>query len=797
MPEYGLLLSRLERARRDQVPQALARLVVVVLFVALWGVLWLLRIPMPLPFLVTLLCEGAFFCLYLPLLRVWRTEAAIRRAFYVMLAAEIGFHTVMVYFLGGITWLGSFAYMFGLIFTNMFLDLRRGLIYTSAAAAAFVSLILWDATGVVPHYAYLDLGPDRYSDPRFVATSALGAVGVFFSTYAWVNWVGRQLRRERDNALGMHDELIQARYDLEMMNASLEVRVQKRTAELEMAVAALRDGEGLLRSTIESTADGILVVDAEGHVAHANARFGRMWHIPMELLETRDDERLLAFVIDQVEDPDSFVAKVRELYQSPEESFDALRFKDGRVFERYSRPLINDGRIDGRVWSFRDVSERKRFEDQLVDLANHDPLTGLFNRRRFNEEMERQLSSARRYNVPGALLFLDLDQFKDVNDSRGHRAGDELLIELARLLRERLRDADTVARLGGDEFAILLPHTNALQASLVATSVLEAIRGHTFQIAGAPVAISASIGVALFPEQAATAGELLSCADLAMYEAKEQGRNRISVFAQTLDWQAKIESRIGWQQRIREALEQDRFILHAQPILDLATDTVSQYELLIRAAEVDGELVLPGVFLGIAERSGLIQDIDRWVVCRAISMIARERAAGRRLRLEVNLSGKAFADPDLYAVIQREIARTGIDPSCLVLEVTETAAIANLDEAQRFIEALRAAGCSFALDDFGVGFSSFAHLKYLPVDYLKIDGSFIRDLARSTVDQHLVRAIVDVARSLGKKTIAEFVEDEETLALLRQFGVDYAQGFHVGRPAPLPEPAPAAEVDAA
>jgi diguanylate cyclase (GGDEF)-like protein/PAS domain S-box-containing protein len=797
MAEYGLTLSRLERTRRDQIPQCLARLVVVGLFIGLWGLLWVLRIPMPVPFLVTLVVEAAFLATHWRLLPVWRTEDAIRRAFYVMLAAEIGFHTTMVYFLGGITWLGAFAYMFGLIFTNMFLDLRRGLIYTTAASGAFLTLILLDATGIIPHYAYLDLGPERYSDPRFVATTVLGGVAVFFSTYAWVNWVGYELRRERDAALTIHDELIQARYDLEVMNAGLELRVQKRTGELEMAVAALRDGETLLRSTLESTADGILVVDGDGRVLHVNGRFSRMWRIPEDLIATRDDDRLLAFVLDQLEDPESFLAKVRELYASPDESFDALRFKDGRVFERYSRPLVSDGRIEGRVWSFRDVSERKRFEDQLVNLANHDPLTGLFNRRRFNEELERQLTAARRYNVAGALLFLDVDQFKDVNDSRGHRAGDELLIELARLLRSRLRDADTVARLGGDEFAILLPHTNPLQASMAASSVLEAIRSHSFNIGGSPVAITASIGVALFPDQAATAGELLSSADLAMYEAKEQGRNRVSVFAQQFDWRARIESRIGWQQRIREALDHDRFILHAQPILDLASGEITQYELLIRAVEVDGGLVLPGVFLGVAERSGLIQDIDRWVVRRAVAMIAAERDAGQALRLEVNLSGRAFSDPDLAGLIRHEIMAKAIDPSLLVLEVTETAAIANLDEAQRFIETLRAAGCSFALDDFGVGFSSFAHLKYLPVDYLKIDGSFIRDLSRSVVDQHLVRAIVDVARSLGKRTIAEFVEDEDTLALLREFGVDFAQGFHVGRPAPLPHGAPAPAADAA
>jgi diguanylate cyclase (GGDEF)-like protein len=742
---------------------------------------------MPTPFLLVLLAECAFIVLYLRALRLWGTEIAITRAYYVMLGAEIVFHTTMVYFLGGITWLGSFAYMFGLIFTNTFLDMRRGLMYTSGAAAAFGTLALVDATGVIPHYSYLEFGADRYTDPRFVATSILGGIGVFFSTYVWINWVGHQLRSERDHAFAIQDALVAAGHAVEEANAQLEARVQSRTIELETAVSALRSGESLLRSTLESTADGILVVNAQGQVVHANGRFQEMWRIPASMLETRDDERLLNYVLDQLENPDSFVAKVHELYQTSEESFDALRFKDGRVFERYSRPLLSGDGVDGRVWSFRDVSERKRFEDQLMDLANHDPLTGLFNRRRFNEELERHLSTARRYGMTGALLFLDLDQFKDVNDSRGHRAGDDLLVALARLLRERLRETDVIARLGGDEFAVLLPHTEPQEASMVAHAILDGIRSQTFTIAGSPFGVTASIGVALFPLHASAASELLSCADLAMYEAKEQGRNRVSVFAHDLDWQARIESRIGWQHRIREALEHDRFVLHAQPILDIRTGAVSQYELLIRAAEVGGELVLPSVFLGIAERSGLIQEIDRWVVRRAINTLAEQQAAGNAVRFEVNLSAKAFADHELLPMIQRELAETAIDPSNLVLEVTETAAIANLDEARRFIETLQAMGCKFALDDFGVGFSSFAHLKYLPVDYLKIDGSFIHELSRNVVDQHLVQAIVDVARSLGKQTIAEFVNDDDTVYLLQKYGVDFAQGFHIGRPRPLEE----------
>lgn len=777
--------GRLESARREQTPQALARLVVGALFIALWCALWLARIPMPEPFLVVLLLECAFFVVYLRVVAALPSVTAITRAHYVMLAAEVVFHTTMVYFLGGLSWLGAFAYMFGLIFTNTFLDLKHGFFYTTGAAFAFVTLIVLDATGVVPHYEYLEQGSLRYQDARFVLTSALGAVGVFFSVYLWVNWVGHQLRQERDAAVQTQGKLAIARQELERANADLELRVEQRTAELQAAVDALRAGEELMRSTIESTADGILVADNGGQVLHANHRFAELWHIPKELQVTTDREAQVAFMAGQLAEPGPFLAQVQRLQGSADEHLGTLAFVDGRVFEHYSRALMDDGAISGRVWSFRDISERKRFEAQLLHLANHDPLTSLFNRRRFGEEVERQLANARRYGVHGALLFMDLDQFKDVNDTRGHRAGDELLVRLSRLLRERLRETDIVARLGGDEFAILLPHTDRAESMAVAELLLDAVRNCVFTTGGAPLRVSASIGVALFPEHSTDADELLSQADLAMYQSKEQGRNRAMMFVPEAHWQEEIESRLGWHQRIHEALEQDLFVLHAQPILDLHNDAITQYEVLIRAVNEDGTVALPGAFLDIAERSGLIQEIDRWVVRRAISLLARATSDGERLRLEVNLSGKAFSDASLLTMIESELERTGVDPANLVLEVTETAAIANMEEAEKFVRKLKAIGCKFALDDFGVGFSSFAHLKYLPVDYLKIDGSFIRELARNPVDQHLVGAIVDVAHALGKQTIAEFVGDAVTLDLLREYGVDFAQGYYIGHPVPV------------
>ena len=789
MPESTVasqtLTDLLER-RREQTPQALARITVVGLFIAMWALLWVVRIPMPVPFLLTLLAEGVFLLIYWRAIFALPDARGIRIARVCMLGAEIIFHTTMVYFLGSIMWLGAFAYVFGLIFTNTFLDLRGGLVYTTGAASAFVALILLEATGTIPHQIYGAQGPLRYQDTQVVVTTSLAVVGVFVSIYLWVNWVGHQLRSERDHAVAAQAQTVHAREALVQANADLERRVQERTGELELANAALGGSEELLRSTVESTADGILVVDRDGKVAFGNRRFAEMWHIPGELLEAGDDDALLAFALEQLDDPQAFRAKVQELYQSDREDLDSLLFTDGRVFERYSRPLVRDGVVDGRVWSFRDISERKRFEAQLVHIANHDPLTGLFNRRRFDEELERHLSEAQRYGLHGALLFLDLDQFKDVNDSRGHRAGDDLLTSLALLLRQRLRETDIVARLGGDEFAVLLPHADADQANAVAKDLLDAIRGYTFVVGGAPLGITVSLGVALFPEHGLNAGELLSRADMAMYRAKEEGRNRASVFAPDGDWQAQVESRIGWHQRIREALDNDLFVLHAQPILDLATDRVSQYELLLRMVGPDGEMIAPSFFLDIAERSGLIQDIDRWVVRRAIQLMGEHEAAGKELRLEVNLSGKAFADHELLPMIQDELRDHRVNPANLVLEVTETAAIANIAEAREFVRTLQAIGCGFALDDFGVGFSSFSQLKHLPVDYLKIDGSFVQDLAQNAVDQHLVRAIVSIARGLGKKTIAEFVGDEETVRLLKSYGVDYAQGYHIAQPAPLP-----------
>ncbi len=443
--------------------------------------------------------------------------------------------------------------------------------------------------------------------------------------------------------------------------------------------------------------------------------------------------------------------------------------RDGRVLwvrdEAVLSPLADaEG---GQVFEglMTDVTERKRLEEELRHHAEHDALTGLLNRRRFEEELWRHVNVGQR----GAVLIFDLDHFKLVNDSFGHSVGDETLRAAAACLRERLQSAEALARLGGDEFAAILPGAGADEAL---TAVREMLAWFTDR--HERPAVTASAGVALFDRGSGlSADEILVRADLALYDAKEEGRNQVSLAG------AERHVNLRWVERLREALDEDRLTLYGQPIVDLATGETVHEELLLRLLDREGEVIGPSSFLLAAERFGLVREIDGWVVDRAIRMAADGR------RVAANVSAQAIGDPDLAGQIQSKLAATGADPANIVIEITETSAVANLDDARRFVTKMTGIGMGVALDDFGTGFSSFAYLKHLPVQWLKIDQEFIRELPLSPADQRIVRAIATIAEGFGMRTVAEGVEAEGTEELLRSYGIDCAQGHRIAAPRPL------------
>jgi diguanylate cyclase (GGDEF)-like protein/PAS domain S-box-containing protein len=468
-----------------------------------------------------------------------------------------------------------------------------------------------------------------------------------------------------------------------------------------------------------------------------------------------------------------------------------LNHRDGRaVWVSVSATLVRDeyGEPLHVLGQMQDVTERREYEQRLRHLADHDPLTGLLNRRGFERALEAHVARTRRYGAAGALLVVDLDGFKYINDTLGHHAGDQLIIACAAALRERLRETDVLGRLGGDEFAVLLPVESAPEAAVVAGALVEIVRQRARGFGGQQAGnVTASIGVAAVDVATATSGELMVSADLAMYEAKEAGRNQFAVYHADGDRQPRIRAQMTWLQRLDRALTEDRLVLHAQPIVDLRTRATVRHEILLRMVGDDGELILPESFLPAAERFGTITAIDRWVVAEAIRAMGRVAAAGGRLPLSVNVSARSVGDAELLAVLEAELVAAGVAPADLVVELTETAAVSDIPRAGAFATAVRGLGCGFALDDFGAGFGSFSYLKHLPFDVLKIDGEFVANAEDNETDRLVIAAVTGIAHGLGRTTVAEFVEDGPVIDLLLAHGVDCGQGHHLGRPAPLDE----------
>ncbi len=434
-------------------------------------------------------------------------------------------------------------------------------------------------------------------------------------------------------------------------------------------------------------------------------------------------------------------------------------------------PLTDaDGDVYGICGILCESTDHDQMRAEIERLGHHDALTGLYNRQRLISELEGRLRRRAHDTRSGAVLICDIDNFKVVNDTFGHAIGDEQLKRVGRVLRERVRETDAVARFGSDEFVVVLGEATEAQALAVATEVRALLSEPGI---GPPIRVS--IGMSIFNGSGeSTAEALLVAADLALYDAKRVGGDR------TVAYGPQTCGALTWVQRIRGALANARFVLHAQPILDLRSDQIACHELLIRMQSDDGEMIPPAAFIPPAERFGLIYEIDRWVTGQALELAA----AGQRVTL--NLSSNSLTDPAIVTAV-RNAVDNGLDPRNIIFEITETAAIANTADASRLAWTLAGIGCELALDDFGTGFGSFTYLKHFPARYLKIDTDFIRHARNDATDQAIIRSICGVARALGKETIAEGVEDRETLEILRTQGVDYAQGFFIGRPAPIPQ----------
>lgn len=467
-------------------------------------------------------------------------------------------------------------------------------------------------------------------------------------------------------------------------------------------------------------------------------------------------------------------------------------------------PLQLDGRRDGSVVAFRDISARRMLEEELRWQANHDALTKLKNRGWFETQLDQEVARLKRSDQTSLLLFLDLDRFKYINDTAGHTAGDQLLVEMSRRLSSRLRGTDYMARMGGDEYAVILRNVNLERVQQIADDFRRAVVGTPFAYGGKSYRVGVSIGVAVLDQTTASRTEAMAAADIALHVSKRNGRNQVHVFSPDVDQRRVMDMELGWSARLEEALRNDQFVLCFQPILPMAqieyeslpeqqgalwtrhlrrfNNQRAFYEVLIRLRDADGSLVAPAAFLPAAERFSLIGEIDRWVIKHALRALREYAANDPPAGITINISAQSLGQPDLARYITDRLVEYNVDPRAVVFEITETGALNHLDQAKALITELRAYGCRFALDDFGVGFSSFTHLKHLDVDMLKIDGSFTQGLLSDPVDMAVISAITSIAHSIGKLTVAEYVDRPEILRALRNCGVDYAQGFYVGRP---------------
>lgn len=572
--------------------------------------------------------------------------------------------------------------------------------------------------------------------------------------------------------------------------------LQSEVAQRRLTEEALFDAKERAEVTLKSIGDAVITTDNRGFVAYLNP-------VAEDLTGWTNSEAVgleLSTVFRIINE------ETREVVSNPVSrclrdgviiglaNHTVLIARDGseRAIEDSAAPIrTSDGQITGVVMVFHDVSKSREIAQQLSWHASHDALTGLINRREFEERVRRALAGSHADGERHALLFLDLDQFKVVNDTCGHVAGDELLRQLSGMLQRQMRATDILARLGGDEFGVLLEHCPIERATNIAEQLRDATRQYRFIWDNKTFEVSASIGVIPIHRDSGTLPQVLSAADMACYVAKEKGRNRYHVFQETDADFARRHGEMLWVTRINQALRENRFVLYRQAIQSTKPPyAIHHYEVLLRIRNEDGTISEPGSFLPAAERYDLMTAIDRWVITQLFTaqgdnLRGDKSALGLATMASINLSGASLNDDSFLDFVRDMLAQHAINPRQICFEITETVAISNLDRAIRFITALREIGCCFALDDFGSGLSSFGYLKNLPVDFLKIDGSLVRNLVENPVDDAMVQAIHQIGHVMGLMTVAEYVENEPLRQRLIAMGVDYMQGFAIEIPRPF------------
>ncbi|WP_409269074.1 EAL domain-containing protein [Pseudomonas sp. KCJK9044] len=567
-------------------------------------------------------------------------------------------------------------------------------------------------------------------------------------------------------------------------------RSSKLLAQRQAFASALQEEKERAQTTLQAIGDAVITTDVEGCIGYMNPAAEQLTHWQAGQAHGLPLSALFSLV-DEQDDQDSASLVEQVISGNLKGGSDHSRLiqrLDGSTvsINLVGSPIINEGQVAGIVLVLHDMTQERQYIANLSWQATHDALTGLANRREFEYRLEQVLNDLARQNGRHSLMFLDLDQFKLVNDTCGHAAGDELLRHICAVLQACLRESDTLARLGGDEFGVLLENCPAEQAERIAEHLRQSVQSLHFVWKGRPFVTTVSIGLVHMAQAPGTLEASLRAADMACYMAKEKGRNRVQVYH--VD-DSELSMRFGemaWIQRLHVALEENRFCLYAQEIAALKTlEGPGHIEILLRLHDEGGRTILPDSFIPAAERYGLMTALDRWVVRNVFQVIRQCLDEGREGPLSmcaINLSGSSIGDDKFLEYLQRLFAEYSIPPRLICFEITETSAIANLGSAIRFINELKGLGCKFSLDDFCAGMSSFAYLKHLPVDFLKIDGSFVKDMLDDPVNRAMVEVINHIGHVMGKRTIAEFVETPLIEQALQEIGVDYAQGYLIERP---------------